>query len=122
MAGPRTTGVTLAAMLNARVDNLDPRPSHEELGQTWGVTQATATRWLRGSTPKDEHLPRLAEWLGIDVSEVAAASYRQRQQRNVSASRMDDVEAEVNALRQQVAELEQAVARLASVVEQQDDR
>ncbi len=64
-----TTPQTLPALLRAY--RTKHRLSAELLGDRLGVTRQTVSRWECQTTrPGVEHLPALAELLGVDVGEL----------------------------------------------------
>lgn len=68
----------LADQLRARME-AHHLGTHEELAEALGVSQSTATKWLNGSAPADEHAPKLARFLDVDLSEVLSLIYAARQ-------------------------------------------
>lgn len=73
-----TSGMTVAQMLRARFADTDA-PTQADAAITMGVRQPSVNRWVNGNaTPKSEHVPAVAQFLGVDEATVLAAIHLQK--------------------------------------------
>ena len=73
--------------------------SQDEAADRLNVSQATFSRWVKGTAPKPEHWAGIARFVGITRADVA---------REVTASRMSDSD-RLDRIEREIAELRQLV-------------
>ncbi len=77
---------TLGALIKSRRE--ETGQSQPEVAEHLGVPQGTISRWERdGGAPRDEQVPRLATWLGVDAGTVIAARYEGARMRRAGENR-----------------------------------
>jgi excisionase family DNA binding protein len=64
---------TLGELMRRRRYSYSPRMTQAKAGQQLGVNQSTVARWERGVPVGPDHLPGVAEWLGISVADAFLA-------------------------------------------------
>ena len=104
----KTTAELLAAYKAAQDIN------DTELGARLGIGQSTASSWVSGRVvPADDYLPAIARVLKLPVDEVRAATVYARRLKVESIQEalvvVNQLQAEVRALRSEVAELRSLV-------------
>jgi len=100
----QTIGQLVAARVTARGIN------HQTAATELGVSQTAFSAWAAGrSVPDEDRIPQLAEWLGMDIADVAMARYYSRSKR---VTNLDEAFQVLGEIRSELVRLSARIDRL----------